>query len=363
MISDLIQAIKGPKRMSFKHWRYRLLHWCFSVNPNPANQYGSPLPRFLYTHYCPLFHLTNLIALFAPLIIVCKTAWFIFRYTWVVLDAIAGAITAAAGYIAKKYRNRPRAEPSKEQIDAALAKETELRLQRRRSEDRKLLVRLVRRHAAYADNFDALYCSWQYHSDHKSLSEQEARQLWEKVAPAIKAAEEHRQASEERRKRWLVFWVNFSRIFVKCTLNILYVLLFAVCAYALAFWVVPCLWFVAKLIVGFLCSLVWSDLVEVARIVGKVLLGIGILVVVVAAIIKFFMWAKVLTKLGDSFVELGGVIAPPFVAIGGATSACCRYCLGFVNGCAEFVAVFYEENCPPITIVSEEETEEDESCD
>lgn len=360
MISDLIQAIKGPKRMSFKHWRYRLLHWCFSVNP--TNQYNSPLPRFLYTHYCPLFHLTNLIALFSPFIVVFKTVWFICRYTWVVLDAIARVVATIASFVAKKYRDRPRAELSQEQLDAALAKETELRLQRRRSEDRKLLVRLIRRNANLVDNFDELYYRWQDASDYKSLGAQEVKQLWEKVAPAIKAAEEHRQANEERRKRWLVFWVNFSRVFVKCTLNVLYVLLFAICAYALAFWVVPCLWFVAKLIVGFLCSLVWSDLVYVAKIVGKVLLGIGILAVVVAAIIKFFIWAKVLVKLSDSFVELGGAIAPPFVAIGSAVSACCRYCLGFFSGCAEFVAVFYEENCPPITIVSEEETEEDESC-
>src|SRR5690348_8046854 len=70
---EIIMSIisKEERRLSLKHWRYRLLHWCFNVEPNPGSNI-TILPKFLYTHYCPLFHLTNLIAILLPFIILIK---------------------------------------------------------------------------------------------------------------------------------------------------------------------------------------------------------------------------------------------------------------------------------------------------
>ena len=51
-------AFFGPMQISSDHWRYRLLHW---YSPNKDEN-----PDCLYTHYCPLFHLTNLLALVFP---------------------------------------------------------------------------------------------------------------------------------------------------------------------------------------------------------------------------------------------------------------------------------------------------------
>ncbi len=68
----ILESIKSHKKMSFNHWRYRILHWAFNIkNPefHPDAMSPNGLPKFLYTHYCPLFHLTNLIALLSPLIL------------------------------------------------------------------------------------------------------------------------------------------------------------------------------------------------------------------------------------------------------------------------------------------------------
>lgn len=69
----IIEAIKAPKNLSFYHWRYRILHWVFNVGAKTPEE--SPLPNYLYTHYCPLFHLTNILFLLFPIIFCCKAAY------------------------------------------------------------------------------------------------------------------------------------------------------------------------------------------------------------------------------------------------------------------------------------------------
>ena len=68
-------SIFGEKRISLKHWRYRLLHWCFNVRDIELPE-DSPLPDYLYSHYCPFFHLTNFIALFSlPILTIKSLVW------------------------------------------------------------------------------------------------------------------------------------------------------------------------------------------------------------------------------------------------------------------------------------------------
>src|SRR5205814_97384 len=76
---SLIDYVKADRRMSVDHWRFRLLYWCFNVAPGtPPDRSG--LPMFMFRHYCPLFHLTNLIAVLSPLIfalrIIFACSWF-----------------------------------------------------------------------------------------------------------------------------------------------------------------------------------------------------------------------------------------------------------------------------------------------
>ena len=64
-------SIFRERKLSLNHWRYRLLHWCFNEK-NITRSEESALPQYLYCHYCPLFHLTNFIALFSWLILTIK---------------------------------------------------------------------------------------------------------------------------------------------------------------------------------------------------------------------------------------------------------------------------------------------------
>lgn len=82
MITELIDSIKSDKKLSFDHWRFKTLHWCFGINP--ASPWQSPLPQYLYTKYCPLFHLTNLIVIF------CIPIFFIKVLTFVVKKLVYG---------------------------------------------------------------------------------------------------------------------------------------------------------------------------------------------------------------------------------------------------------------------------------
>ena len=67
-MNRFIKALKKERKLSMNHWRYRLLHTTFWCNPKTPAE--SPLPNFLYTHYCPLFHCTNLLLLFLPITMV-----------------------------------------------------------------------------------------------------------------------------------------------------------------------------------------------------------------------------------------------------------------------------------------------------
>src|SRR5581483_7783366 len=76
---SILSSLKEERRLSMKHWRYRLLHWAFGVEGKRPEETG--LPHFLYTHYCPLFHLTNLIAIISPVILFFKIVVVLFMAT------------------------------------------------------------------------------------------------------------------------------------------------------------------------------------------------------------------------------------------------------------------------------------------
>lgn len=67
---NILATIKADRELTFDYWRYRLLHFSFGINPKTPEE--SFLPKFLYTHYCPLFHITNLLVLIFPFLLVGK---------------------------------------------------------------------------------------------------------------------------------------------------------------------------------------------------------------------------------------------------------------------------------------------------
>ena len=257
LVNSLLDSVKGDRQMSFNSFRYRLLHWCFGINPKTPAE--SNLPKMLYTHYCPLFHLTNLIAIFSPIILMCKifyvTAILLsYKVTLALLKALDKITDPIAEWVVeRKAQNESIRQQRK--LERMSARELELEAQRTQIsmmtpeevayqadfEAAKWIPRFVRGNDAYAESF-RMFWEEEGHS-FVYLKRDKAKEFWEKYTDRLRAERKAEKELAERRKQkmraWLVFWVNFSRVFVKLTLNLFYTALFALVAYLTIFYGIP----------------------------------------------------------------------------------------------------------------------------
>ena len=176
----ILDSIKGERKLSFNHWRYRLLHWCFNVkDPSPHDLYATGLPKFLYTHYCPLFHLTNLIAIFSPLILLIKIVC-------VVVGACIAGLKAVpwdkAGEFFAKFK--PKTDPNKKPAEVIPPKAN-------KGTERVVAVNLIcETHTGW--NFENF---WSYNSHEFSvLTREEVETIFNEYMPKITAARERASA-------------------------------------------------------------------------------------------------------------------------------------------------------------------------
>lgn len=342
---NILASIKSEKKMSFRHWRYRLLHWTFNETATcPEN---SDLPKFLYTHYCPLFHLTNLIAILFPLILLVK-----------LLVALATGVASVVVLVVRAIRACPwhklfpRIRHNENDYDNETPEETArrreaFRLEEIKKEKRKLLQYMITLDTNMS--FDSVWyvCSHSY----CSLSRQEAKEFYEARIDKIIAAKIKAQERKERLRQRLIFWTNFSHVFLKWFFNIGYIALAIVVMWLLWLIVPPCIGGIIALC-GFLMTfevwpfLTWAGtwLVRIGA-VGGTLATIGYLVW------RFQIVRKSFCIIGDSIA----VAAPPVVLVGTWCLLPVRWVCSACDHTAEFIKMFYEENCPPITIVSEED--------
>lgn len=320
----MLELIKGERELSFNHWRYKILHWCFGVNPDsPEN---SALPRFLYTHYCPLFHLTNLIAIFSPIILVIKLLTVLFcgigKGVQHLFDA---AITKAE---------------AREQQDK---KDNPIKYEKGHISD--WIVRQMKYGELTADR---LYFSnyWMIYGPSCEMPEEEAENYFNGIKNGIIKKKERSEKRRAEMQKRIVFWVNFSRGLLKWAMNGIYI--------ALVCWMVYLGWTFSASIASFFGSIFSVDSFWFVMTCAK----FGILGAVVAVVllgVPYFIWKHTPTKVGE-VVKTGTkkavpaldlttkVIVAPFVWLG----------KGIVS-CVEFVRTFYEESCPPIKIVKDEE--------
>jgi ABC-type multidrug transport system fused ATPase/permease subunit len=319
---SILESIKSEKRMSLKHWRYRLLHWCF--NEKATCPEASKLPQFLYTHYCPLFHLTNLIAVLFPFVLVFKVFVAICTLIW------SGIQKIPLDRIFSIFSPTPY-----EQLDemGGVAR------------DRKRLIACLMRFQYGPDEFDEF---WSYYkSTFSYLKEDEARELYVVLYAQIEAAKEKARIRKEKMRQRLIFWTNFSRVFLKWAFNIFYILMAIGVGWLFYNFAAPCFWAVVDLVV-FLCS--FNPIPFLLFVAKWLLIALG------AFAFFYVFWrfsflrkgagllGRALVGISPPFVLLWQLFATPFVWLAH----------GFASVC-EFVAMFYEENCPPITIISEEE--------
>lgn len=339
---SILDSIKGTRKMSFGHWRYRLLHWCFNVkNPDPKNVYDTGLPKFLYTHYCPLFHLTNLIAILSPLILFIKV-------TAVVVGAIAYGMSAIPwGEIREKISKALAwiKLPKREKAETPAVVETP---KRTKAHERRLAVEAI----CDTPTGRTFGDFWYTNSDnYETLTREEVEAVFLEYMPKVIEARERARLRKERLRARLVFWTNFSQVFIKWFLNAFY---FALTGGAL---------YLLYVLAGPVSSGLWSAACWVVDGIGWLCSDSGFFTILLTGLKYAFYFAVLagglyvlarvgfLQRFGEALLAGLKKLTPPFYLLGrfGAWVG------GGFTGVVEFVKMFYEENCPPIVLVTPED--------
>lgn len=321
---SILTSIKQERRMSFNHWRYCLLHWTFNVR-NPGCYTDTGLPPFLYTHYCPLFHLTNLIAILIPLILIVKFFCVVFG---TIVFVVAMVDWEGFGRWLQKMFESNESHPA---VPAPS-----------KTRERKWLL----------DNLPGVYGDFEkfwivFENRFSALSFEEVKAIFEEYYPKVEAARERQKERERRMRERLIFWTNFSRIFIKWALNIFYGGLALVALYLsyLAFW--PVFFFFGEVLrfIGWLFT--DSALLSILMLAGKLILYTTLTVVGFWFISQFTIVRKTASLFcrGMVAISLPFFIVPIFF----------RWVRSAITAILDFVLMFYDENCPPIVLITTEE--------
>jgi hypothetical protein len=359
---NILASIKAEKKMSFKHWRYRLLHWCFGEKAKTPEE--SNLPKFLYTHYCPLFHLTNLIAILFPLILLVKFVMAlvigIVKCATFILDAILAVPWHKIGEFYRKLfpPREPRAprEPTEEEKAAARAAQAAIK---HKEERKRFLGKMLESASGYRlNNLDELLGEeafdsfWHVHGRYYDiLTREEAEAFYETRMAKIVATKKRVAERKEKMRQRMIFWTQFSEVFFRWTFNIFYICL-AVFVGWLGIKFVPPMFFA---VIDFFRWVFTFDMIPFLKVVGYVLLRVlivgGALAIVVYGFVKFQLLRKCGSAIGTSLVA----VSPPFVLLATWAALPFKWIAAAFNSTIEFIEMFYKENCPPIQIVSGED--------
>jgi hypothetical protein len=144
----------------------------------------------------------------------------------------------------------------------------------------------------------------------------------------------------------MIFWMGFSHAFFKWGFNIAYVLLALGMMWCCYFFGVP----VVKAIYGFCVLALSFNPIPMFLFIGKLLLLFMAIGAVGVVIFRLRLIQKAEVKVSNFLavfppvVLLSRVVCAPFIFVRD----------GWVN-CTTFVKMFYEQSCPPIKIISEDE--------
>lgn len=343
---SLLEAIKGPKTLSFKHWRYRLLHWCFGINPSSPSD--SDLPLFMYTHYCPLFHVTNMIALFSPIILMIRFVMFSTKTAAFVCVAIATPIVN--GYVAlwkaltinlpEKKERKPRPLTDLQKFDL----------------DCSLIYQQVMEGCSSFDYF------WHRHGAKMMLMEHsEAETYFTSLVEQVEAERERKAASEKAWREFFAQMVVVSRVVIKTLLYILYAGFAVGLVAGVYYGTMPFLsllhsigqWIGDSLshFFGLLGNTFTTEFVTMILAWAGAFLGIFVTIILTALTAFKLRLGSMIMRGSEAIGQamypyvkvFTRVISWPFVKLQ-------KFCVDV----KDFIGMFYEENCPAITIVEED---------
>lgn len=345
---NILASIKAEKKMSFNHWRYKLLHWTFNETAKTPRE--SDLPGFLYTHYCPLFHLTNLIAVLFPIILTVKLVVGLVigigKCCKLIGDAIGMLPWETVGNFFAKIKKA--LTPEKKVREPRQPTDAELAAERLKREKKELLTYMLR--LTYGeDQFDRFWDHYGY--EFREIQKEQAEAFYVTRMAKIIATKKRVEEKKERMRQRLIFWTNFSHVFLKWFFNICYVLLAVFVAWVLYKIVPPCIFG----IIDFVKFLFTFEIMPVLIFLGTWLVRIGVVGGAFAIVIWGFWRFQLIRKCGAALGSSLVAVSPPFVLVGGWCLLPFKWIAAAFNNTVEFIEMFYKENCPPIEIISGED--------
>ncbi len=340
-MTSILAAIKQERKLTFNHWRYRLLHWTFGLQPKKPSE--SKLPHYFYTHYCPLFHLTNLLAIISPIVLAVKLTAAGALFVAHCLDTIFTGV----GVVVKRLKiERAKVANEKEPEPWKPTKEYETQL---------VFDNLKASGYFMNHDFETFWAC--EHSNFEVLKKEEVEQKFNAFKEKILQWRVEREAREAARRERMAFWVNFSQVFFKGLVNVFYVALTCFVAWVLYKGIPVYIW-CAKTAVW----LSWMFVANIVPITTWLSCGFaffGAVYILTCAILRS-KWAKVAAKKTvqtSKDVLTAHVPMPKKFLPTCVSTAFSKYVVGSVEGAKDFVHMFYENNCPPITILSGEDAE------
>lgn len=351
---NLLASIKEDHRMTLNHWRYRVLHWCFNVNPSSPNE--SPLSRAFYTHYCPLFHVTNLIVIFSPAIFAGKVFWVFGEYG---ITGAAIGVNKLHDYSMFLFEHSGIKENMNNRLEKMLQEKKNLVNRNKQNRRAKQKFLEIIKNSPDRD-FDSCWELAVYNRDENGcwyyLKEEEAKELWDKNSTAITVIREQHvinqqkyEALRKRRQEQLAFWVEFSRIFIKGGLNVFYFIMFLTVCYATYIIAGPT-WMVLKTVCGGI-AYCFGLLMEI-NLFSFLTMAANNLFRIAAVAATSFLGYSLIRMI--PFTSLLKKVCFPFEVVGEIGVSFINWVVGIHNGTVEFIKMFYEENCPAIIIVKDE---------
>jgi len=284
--------------LNFNHWRYKTLHWAFGINPTHPDE--SKLPNCFYTHYCPLFHLTNLIAIFSPFIIFYKLIMALGK-------TFSFYFSKIKSFVSEKYSELTPELTEKEKVEE--------------------LIEFLVFEASSRENIIETVTRC-YSSDAVSIDEinKLIDHYMKKYVQHLDMQKEN-EIKKENYKKQLYFWVNLSTSCGKLILNLVYVALGCLSLYALYNTVL------------FVYSLPFSYLLDIAKYAFKVIaVFLGL---IIGATLFCITFKKILKNSKVEFVF--NLIVMWGVAL-------MKFNYDIIENIGEFISTYYENNCPPILL-------------
>lgn len=341
-----------PKVLSPNHWRYRIIHWVFGKEN---------APQAIYKSYCPLWHLSNAMALAAVFILGYRILFqatktlielatrfgvylnhLFFKPAGVVLGNVRKTLSTALGTanaeLAEVSRTTPGAssEPtiSEEEITAGKA-----------AESNKIFKALLSTPTSVWDDWDTI----EIRHELKYLTWDEATAKVAEYKVKIITARARAELKKKRTRDRIYAIINFSQEALKAVMLMVWVLFGLTVIFCVVRFTPPVVVYLLESAATAIAWLLSTDYFRLFYLLGRFLIQaiVGIFaLLLVLAFGRYVLW-PILRDTTRAICPLLGSIAVS--ALNGGK----RGCSNLFFGTLEFFQMVYKTHCPPIVLADE----------